>query len=153
MRYLKTYESFKDIDIESIKDILLDLEDDGFKTDVWYYDHRYDAKSKKGRDNDFIRIKITRNESLDPYYLSIAPFHTNEIKECLFRVFDYLKQNKCRIKTKYTWHGQGKPVAIFGPYSSTTFPENKGSKDIFKDGNNIIDFFVDIEFKKWWNIL
>lgn len=143
MRYLKTYESFKDINIESVRDILLDLEDDGFQTSVWYYDHRYDSKSKKGRDNDFIRIKITRNE---PF----SVFHTSEIKECLFRVFDYLKQNKCRIKTKYTWHGQGKPVAIFGPYSSTVFPENKGSKDIFVDGNNIIDLFVDIEFKKWY---
>jgi len=70
MNYIKTYESFNDTDLQIIKDILLEIEDDGFKIE-----YHYDSNFK------ITHILIKYNE---PFYIN------DNIRETFKRISTFL---------------------------------------------------------------
>lgn len=75
MNYIKTYESFNDGDLQIIKDILLELEDDGFDIE-YHYDNKFSIT------HIFIRNKNT-------FYLC------DNIKQSLIRISNFLGSSIC----------------------------------------------------------
>jgi hypothetical protein len=100
MKYLKEYSFFKKkegIDINIIRDILLDLEDIGFKCET-SKDH-IDSFKLKGFEDPFVKnnlfIKIEKSNQKKNTEENF--FNTSKIKECVSRVFEYVKQTNVEI--------------------------------------------------------
>ena len=96
MRHIKTYKVFESnkIDIEDIKDILMELEDQGFETKV-QKDNLKDHKNGKpdyydGVRND-ISVIIERPYS-NPPFLDRSYFNTKGVEEYVDRILEYIKQ-------------------------------------------------------------
>ena len=83
MKYLKSYNSlFESTDLNTIKDILLDLEDEQFTIEV-------NNKSTQWRYSDYSEIIIKRNVSGQNGGLMGFEFIWKEVKETIFRLMDY----------------------------------------------------------------
>ena len=107
----KTLESVsKSIDIDDVMDILLELEDEGFRTSVEReYDRsipssKFFADMKKNRlvKNNF-KILIRKRHSTEGYPGNDCEpdFNTNEVKESVDRVFEYIRQIGVDVKTNF----------------------------------------------------
>lgn len=104
MKHIITYEIFeskKSIDVDDVMDILLELEDEGFRTSVEReYDRsipssKFFADMKKNRlVKNNIKILIRKSHSKEGYPGNDCEpdFNTNEVKESVDRVFEYIKQ-------------------------------------------------------------
>ena len=83
MKYLKSYNSlFESTDLNTIKDILLDLEDEQFTIEV-------NNKSTQWRYSDYSEIIIKRNVSGHNGGLMGFQFIWRDIKDTIFRLMDY----------------------------------------------------------------
>jgi len=70
MGYIKTYESFNESDLQIIKDILLDIEDEGFKIE-YHYDSKF----------SIMHIFITNKN---------RPFYLDDIDDSVIRISNFL---------------------------------------------------------------
>lgn len=86
MKHLKTYKLFESADINIIKDILLDLEDEGFEVSVR-------NKSTEWRHRDYIEIIIKKHTPGHNGGLMGFEFIWRDFKETIFRLMDYYYQD------------------------------------------------------------
>lgn len=95
MKYLKTYKLFEadSFNLETIKDILLELEDDDFtiqvNPDIELKDWFFDTKIREWRYNSYTEIIITRRVLGHNGGLSGFEFIWRDIKDTIFRLMDY----------------------------------------------------------------
>ena len=83
MKYLKSYNRlFESTDLNTIKDILLDLEDDNFIIE-------FNNKSTQWRYSDYSEIIIKRNVSGHNGGLMGFEFIWKQVKDVVFRLMDY----------------------------------------------------------------
>lgn len=98
MKYLKRYnesnrieDSFIPIEVE---DILLDIKDDGFTTDL-SFDTLYTSATKTKVDSYYVKVKIQKIDSRKRY----SSFNTEELRECCDRLVNYFGVH---IDSKYS---------------------------------------------------
>lgn len=82
MKYLQSYKIFESFDLDTIKDIILDLEDDNFTIVV-------NPRSRYYYFNDYTEIIITRRVSGHNGGLMGFEFIWRDIKDTIFRLMDY----------------------------------------------------------------
>ena len=117
MRYLKTYNSlFESTDLNTIKDILLDLEDEQFTIEV-------NNKSTQWRYSDYSEIIIKRNVSGHNGGLMGFEFIWKEVKETIFRLMDYYysENDKPEIGNNKILLTNGEKMRIRELYTNSPF--------------------------------
>lgn len=145
MKYLKTYklfESSKSVDMDIIKDIFIDLEDDGFLIETYPSDVFND---------DRIRVVITKPDSryrtlvgFEKSHHQYIGFDTNDVKDCVGRFISYSKQCSRFINISYTYRCH---------YSHILGNKDVEFKNEFPSAGDIEMFMIDIVFKTWWKKL
>lgn len=140
MKYLEKYklfESSKSVDMDIIKDIFIDLEDEGFLVETY---------PSGFNDDDRIRIVITKQGGdvisfPSSFVKRNFKFNSNEVKDCVDRLISYSKQCSRFIDVLYTYRCGGYP--IHRVEFVREFPIN----------TNIEMFMIDVVFKTWWKKL
>jgi|ERR1035437_3657378 uncharacterized protein (UPF0335 family) len=126
MRHIKTYKVFESnkIDIEDIKDILMELEDQGFIVGIKEGDSDYYNRVR----GDII-ITIAKRNSF---------FNTSEVEEYVDRVFEYIKSIGFNVKSSI--------VANDGFQKWRSLIDHNIPKDVKADSLLIV---IEVK-KKWW---
>ena len=92
MRHLKLFENFDDLklfenksiddDVETLRNILLEVEDDGFKTSVF----KIEVESYIDKSLYLIELEISKDQMWRN-----MPFEFTEISDCVYRIVDYME--------------------------------------------------------------
>ncbi len=133
MRYLKSYQLFESIDIDIIKDILLDLEDDLFTVEI---NSRYKA--------GYTEIIIKRNVSGHNGGLMGFEFIWKDIKDTIFRLMDYYytENAKPEINNNKIVLSHGEKMAIKDLYTNSPFRLFGHIRNGFAASDRILEFGI-----------
>jgi hypothetical protein len=123
---IKNFESFNNDKIETIKDILIDLEDDGFNIE-YYYDSEFKVT------HIMIKNKLTdRHDRSLPFYIS------SNMKDCLKRIVRFLDKSQIQGFWRY---GVSKEEKFF------IYDDNR---DIRTDGYTMDKDWPNISALRFW---
>lgn len=131
MKYLKTYESQDPID-ETLKDICLDLEDDGYS--IIYSGWRGELSTKWGVDNHNVNRYL---------FISKSGMKIDEIEGTLQRIKNFLGDNFHHFAYVVSPVDRHK-------YDLSLNPEVINSKNIYKGKDNIFNIYI-FYTNKYWN--
>lgn len=96
MKYLKHFNESLENDIQSLKDIFINLQDDGYK--VEFFSNKY--VNDMGRPSSSICVKIT-----NPLAVNQIINFTNDITNTLKEAVSLMKSNGYSYKASFTRHG------------------------------------------------
>ena len=96
MKYLKRFNESLENDIQSLKDIFINLQDDGYK--VEFFSNKY--VNDMGRPSNSIRVKIT-----NPLAVNQIINFTNDITNALKEAVSLMQSNGYSYRASFTRHG------------------------------------------------
>lgn len=104
MKYIKLFESFdKDYVKDSIKDLLIELQDMGMLVEVWHY------KPKNRNEYFSISIKGVLDKTIDYGVYGetevFRTFNTNSIKDYIGTVIDFMKEFCTDFEPYFEYYG------------------------------------------------
>lgn len=95
MKHLKSYKIFERLkfDVDDVDDILIDIVDNGFMYHVeldWY-----EGTDEEGDWMESVKVTIWKKGT------NISPSDLDSIKEDIFRLVDFMKQNEYSVRDTY----------------------------------------------------
>lgn len=137
MKHLRPYQLFESIDIDIIKDILLDLEDNQFTIEV-------NNKSREWRYNAYTEIIIKRNVSGHNGGLMGFEFIWRDIKGTIFRLMDYYytENAKPEINSNKIVLSNREKMAIKDLYTNSPFRLFGYIRNGFAASDRMVEFGI-----------
>jgi hypothetical protein len=135
MKHLKRFNESLDIDV--LKDILLDLEDDRFTIEV-------NPRSREWRYNDYTEIIVTRSVSGHNGGLMGFQFIWRDIKDTIFRLMDYYysENDKPEINSNKIVLSNKEKMAIKDLYTNSPFRLFGYIRNGFAASDRMVEFGI-----------